>query len=55
MVMDKAGRVQIPRELLDELHLSGNKLKLEMKEGKIIITSPEEEKTVKSEEEMQLS
>ena len=55
VVMDKAGRVQIPRELLDELHLSGNKLKLEMKEGKIIITSPEEEKTVKSEEEMQLS
>ena len=55
VVMDKAGRVQIPRELLDELNLSGNKLKLEMKDGKIIITSPEEEKVEKSEEEMQLS
>ena len=43
VVMDKAGRVQIPKELLIELHLSGNKLKLEMQDGKIIITSPEEE------------
>ncbi len=43
VVMDKAGRVQIPKELLSELHLSGNKLKLEMQDGKIIITSPEEE------------
>jgi len=33
--------VQIPKELLDELHLSGNKLKLEMHDGKIVITSPE--------------
>ncbi|MCR4597571.1 MAG: ABC transporter ATP-binding protein [Acetatifactor sp.] len=44
VVMDKAGRVQIPRELLDEMNLSGNKLRLEMREGKIIITSPEEGK-----------
>lgn len=45
VVMDKAGRVQIPRELLDDLHLKGNKLKLEMQDGKIIITAPEAEKT----------
>lgn len=43
VVMDKAGRVQIPKELLSELNLSGNKLKLEMQEGKIIITAPEDE------------
>ena len=43
VVMDKAGRVQIPRELLDELHLQGNKLKLEMQEGRIVITAPEAE------------
>ena len=43
VVMDKAGRVQIPRELLDEMHLQGNKLKLEMQDGKIIITAPEAE------------
>lgn len=41
VVMDKAGRVQIPRELLDELHLQGNKLKLEMQDGKIVMTAPE--------------
>jgi len=44
VVMDKAGRVQIPKELLGELHLTGNKLKLEMHEGKIVITAPEDEK-----------
>lgn len=43
VVMDKAGRVQIPRELLDELHLQGNKLKLEMQDGRIVITAPEAE------------
>lgn len=43
VVMDKAGRVQIPKELLGELHLTGNKLKLEMQDGKIVITAPEEE------------
>ena len=45
VVMDKAGRVQIPRELLDELNLKGNKLKLEMQEGRIVITAPATEET----------
>ena len=45
VVMDKAGRVQIPRELLDELNLKGNKLKLEMQDGKIVITAPTTEET----------
>ncbi|MBR6478718.1 MAG: ATP-binding cassette domain-containing protein [Lachnospiraceae bacterium] len=49
VVMDKAGRVQIPKELLNELNLSGNKLKLEMQDGKIIITAPEEEKREEAE------
>lgn len=40
-VVDKAGRVQIPRELLDSLQLSDNKLKVEMVDGKIILTKPE--------------
>ena len=43
VVMDKAGRVQIPKELLAEMHLSGNKLKIEMQDGRIIITAPQEE------------
>ena len=44
VVMDKAGRVQIPKDVLAELNPSGNKLKLELKDGKIIITAPEESK-----------
>lgn len=41
-VVDKAGRVQIPRELLDSLALGDNKLKVEMIDGKIILSKPEE-------------
>ena len=41
-VVDKAGRVQIPRELLDSMALSDNKLKVEMIDGKIILSKPEE-------------
>lgn len=41
-VVDKAGRVQIPRELLDSIGLSDNKLKVEMIDGKIILSKPEE-------------
>lgn len=43
VVMDKAGRVQIPKELLSEMHLSGNKVKLEMVDGKIVIAAPRED------------
>lgn len=43
VVMDKAGRVQIPKELLSEMHLSGNKVKLEMVDGKIVIAAPQED------------
>jgi len=38
-VMDKAGRVQIPREFLDNLHLKDNKVKVELKDGKVILSS----------------
>ena len=40
-VMDRAGRIQIPRELLDRLGVSGNKLRLEWQDGRIVITPPE--------------
>ncbi len=39
-VLDRAGRLQIPRELLDGLGIDGNKVKLEMKDGRIIIEKP---------------
>lgn len=42
-VLDKAGRVQIPRELLEQMGLHGNKVRLELKNGKIILTAPEKQ------------
>ncbi len=39
-VLDRAGRVQLPKEMLDEIGLSGNKVKLEVENGRIIITAP---------------
>lgn len=41
-VVDKAGRVQIPRELLDSMELGDNKLKVELVDGKIILSKPKE-------------
>lgn len=40
-VLDRAGRVQIPGELLEEMGISGNKVKLELVEGKIVIEKTE--------------
>ncbi len=39
-VLDRAGRIQIPKELLDTLQLEHNKVKLEVADGKIIIEKP---------------
>jgi ABC-type lipoprotein export system ATPase subunit len=39
-VLDRAGRVQIPREYLDKIGVSGNKIKLELQEGRITISGP---------------
>ena len=40
-ILDRAGRVQIPREALETLQLSGNKVKLEIVDGKVVISRPE--------------
>lgn len=40
-VLDRAGRVQIPGELLEEMGIDGNKVKLELVDGKIVIEKPE--------------
>ena len=42
-VLDKAGRVQIPREFLEGLGIQGNKVRMEMENGRIIIGAPEED------------
>jgi len=39
-VLDKAGRVQIPKELLEQMGLEGNKVRLELEDGKVIISPP---------------
>jgi len=41
IVMDRAGRIQIPKEYIEKLGLTGkNKLKVEMENGQIIIKTP---------------
>ena len=39
-IVDRAGRVQIPRDLLDKLELPGNKVKISMQEEKIQLERP---------------
>lgn len=39
-VLDRAGRIQIPSELLQEMGMKGNKVKLELVDGKIVIEKP---------------
>ena len=43
-ILDRAGRLQIPRDMLDRLEVSGNRLKVEVQDGKIILCKPSEEK-----------
>lgn len=46
-ILDKAGRVQIPAEILKTLKLDGNKIKLEMKDGKVILSGSDEKQSKK--------
>ena len=43
-VLDRAGRVQIPKDLLESIGVKGNKLRVEVENGKIIIAAPDDEK-----------
>lgn len=42
-ILDRAGRLQIPREVLEQLHIEDNKLRLTLQDGKIILEKPEAE------------
>ena len=44
VILDKAGRVQIPREILNEMGIGDNKVKMHLEDGKIVITKPDLEK-----------
>jgi len=39
-VLDKAGRLQIPKEILEQMGLAGNKVQLELVDGKVVISAP---------------
>jgi len=39
-ILDKAGRIQLPREMLEEMQLNDNKVRLVMNGGKIILENP---------------
>ena len=39
-VLDRAGRLQIPREMLESIGVTGNKVRLELEDGKIVIAAP---------------
>ncbi len=42
-VLDKAGRLQLPADMLKKLGVAGNRVRMEMKDGEIIIRKPLEE------------
>lgn len=39
-ILDRAGRVQIPQEVLEKLGIEGNRVKLEEEDGRIVISKP---------------
>ena len=41
-IVDRAGRIQIPRNMLDSLELKGNKIKVTIEDKTIMLQSPEE-------------
>ena len=49
-VLDRAGRLQIPRDVLEKLNITGNRVKLEVSGERIILEKPQEnaEKTEKA-------
>lgn len=41
-LLDRAGRLQLPREMLDALQLIGNRVRVELENGRIVLTAPDE-------------
>ena len=42
-ILDRAGRVQIPREMLDAIGVKGNRIRLQLEDGQILVTNGESE------------
>lgn len=43
VILDRAGRIQIPRDTLEKLGISGNKVKMDVQGDRVIISRPDEE------------
>lgn len=41
-ILDKAGRVQIPREMLEEMGIAGQKVRLTIQDKNVVLSAPEE-------------
>ena len=52
-VLDRAGRLQIPREMLDKLNIQANRVRMEMQGDRIIITGSQEETQRAAEEALE--
>ena len=39
-ILDRAGRLQIPRDMLEKLQINGNKVRMELIDGRIVIENP---------------
>ena len=40
VILDKAGRLQVPRHMLDDMKLSDNKIKVAYEDGKVVLSKP---------------
>ena len=40
-ILDRAGRVQIPRDVLDQLGVEGNKVRMEVRDREVVIRKAE--------------
>jgi len=49
-VVDKAGRVQIPKELLGAIGLDGNRVKVELRDGTVVLSGSKEPESKKQQE-----
>lgn len=43
VILDRAGRIQIPHDMLQQMQLQGNKVRMEYQNGKIVIENPEQD------------
>lgn len=43
-ILDRAGRLQIPRDMLEKMQIKDNKVRMELVDGRIIIENPEMER-----------